>query len=99
MLEVVQAFDPTHIVELPTDDIATLESKLAIARACFLDRGGRLARHERIAVLHKLAIQWDSSATLSRFPSRGRAASPIPMLLSRPTARSMASGWHGPECT
>ncbi|MFA8356411.1 hypothetical protein ACEPT7_00695 [Burkholderia ubonensis] len=53
MLEVVQAFDQKRIAALPTDVPAALESKLSIARARFLDRGGWLAPHKRIAVLCK----------------------------------------------
>jgi len=55
MLEVVQAFDREHIVDLPTDDAATLERKLTVARARFEDRGGWLKAHQRMAVLHRLA--------------------------------------------
>jgi acyl-CoA reductase-like NAD-dependent aldehyde dehydrogenase len=55
MLEVVQAFDRKHIADLPTDDAAALESKLATARERFLNRSGWLAPHERIAVLRRLA--------------------------------------------
>lgn len=55
MLEVVQAFDRKHIADLPTDDAAALESKLATARKRFLDRRGWLPPHKRMEVLHKLA--------------------------------------------
>jgi acyl-CoA reductase-like NAD-dependent aldehyde dehydrogenase len=55
MLEVVQAFDRKHIADLPTDDAAALESKLATARTRFLDRGGWRPPHERMEVLRKLA--------------------------------------------
>lgn len=55
MLNVVQAFDRARIAELPTDDAATLERKLATARARFLDRAGWLQPHERMGVLHSLA--------------------------------------------
>ncbi|MCX8478009.1 MAG: aldehyde dehydrogenase family protein [Sphingomonas sp.] len=55
MIEVVQAFDREHIIDLPTDDAAALEAKLTTARARFLDRGGWLPPHRRIDVLRKLA--------------------------------------------
>src|SRR5262245_40276194 len=55
MIEVVQAFDRKHIVDLPTDDASALETKLAMARARFQDRAAWLQPHERMAVLHKLA--------------------------------------------
>jgi acyl-CoA reductase-like NAD-dependent aldehyde dehydrogenase len=55
MIEVVQAFDRKHIVDLPTDDASVLETKLAMARARFQDRAAWLRPHERMAVLHKLA--------------------------------------------
>ncbi len=55
MIDVVQAFDRAHIAELPTDDASALESKLATARARFLDRASWLQPHERMAVLRKLA--------------------------------------------
>ncbi|KQV66366.1 hypothetical protein ASC90_14415 [Rhizobium sp. Root1220] len=55
MIEVVQAFDRAHIAELPTDDAAALERKLAAAQARFRDRAGWLQPHQRIAVLRKLA--------------------------------------------
>lgn len=55
MLNVVQAFDRAPIAELPTDDAAALERKLATARARFEDRAGWLQPHERMRVLHTLA--------------------------------------------
>lgn len=55
MLEVVQAFDRKPIANVPTDNAAALESKLAIAHQHFLDRKSWLAVHERIAVLRRLA--------------------------------------------
>jgi acyl-CoA reductase-like NAD-dependent aldehyde dehydrogenase len=55
MLNVVQAFDRATIAELPTDDAAALERKLATARARFEDRAGWLQPHERMRVLHTLA--------------------------------------------
>ena len=55
MLAVVQAFDRKHIADLPTDDAAALEAKLATARRRFLDRRGWLAPHERLKVLRTLA--------------------------------------------
>jgi acyl-CoA reductase-like NAD-dependent aldehyde dehydrogenase len=55
MVEVVQAFDREHIAELPTDDAAALDVKLATARTRFQNRGAWLQPYERMAVLHRLA--------------------------------------------
>jgi acyl-CoA reductase-like NAD-dependent aldehyde dehydrogenase len=55
MIEVVQAFDRTRITELPSDDGATLERKLATASKLFKDRKAWLKPHQRMDVLRKLA--------------------------------------------
>jgi acyl-CoA reductase-like NAD-dependent aldehyde dehydrogenase len=55
MIEVVQAFDRAPIAELPADDAAALERKLAAARKVFVDRSQWLKTHERTAILRKLA--------------------------------------------
>jgi acyl-CoA reductase-like NAD-dependent aldehyde dehydrogenase len=55
MLQVVQAYDRAPITEVPTDDGASLETKLEAAYRVFRDRGGWLKPHERIAVLRRLA--------------------------------------------
>lgn len=55
MLQVVQAFDRAPIAELPFDDAAALERKLAAAERVFKDRDGWLPPHQRIAILRKLA--------------------------------------------
>lgn len=55
MIEVVQAFDRAPIAELPTDNAAALETKLATARDRLADRTKWLQPHERMAVLRKLA--------------------------------------------
>jgi acyl-CoA reductase-like NAD-dependent aldehyde dehydrogenase len=55
MLQVVQAYDRAPLAEVPTDDGAALETKLAAAHRVFRDRGGWLKPHERIAVLRRLA--------------------------------------------
>jgi acyl-CoA reductase-like NAD-dependent aldehyde dehydrogenase len=55
MLQVVQAYDRAPIAEVPTDDGASLETKLEAAYRAFRDRGGWLKPHERIAILRRLA--------------------------------------------
>lgn len=55
MLQVVQAFDRAPIAELPFDDAAALERKLAAAERVFKNRDGWLPPHQRIAILRKLA--------------------------------------------
>ena len=55
MLQVVQAYDRAPIAEVPTDDGASLETKLEAAHRVFRDRGGWLKPHERIAILRRLA--------------------------------------------
>jgi acyl-CoA reductase-like NAD-dependent aldehyde dehydrogenase len=55
MIQVVQAFDRAHIAEVPSDDAAALERKIALAHRTFEDRGAWLAPHRRIEVLRKLA--------------------------------------------
>jgi acyl-CoA reductase-like NAD-dependent aldehyde dehydrogenase len=56
MLQVVQAYDRAPIAEVPTDDGASLETKLEAAHRVFRDRGGcGLKPHERIAILRRLA--------------------------------------------
>jgi acyl-CoA reductase-like NAD-dependent aldehyde dehydrogenase len=55
MLQVVQAYDRAPIAEVPTDDGASLETKLEAAYRVFRDRDGWLKPHERIAILRRLA--------------------------------------------
>jgi acyl-CoA reductase-like NAD-dependent aldehyde dehydrogenase len=55
-MQVVQAFDGTVIDDVPVDDAASLESKLALAAATFRQRGAWLPPYARIAVLKKLAL-------------------------------------------
>ena len=55
MLQVVQAYDRAHITEVPTDDGASLETKLEAAHRVFRDRGAWFKPHERIAILRRLA--------------------------------------------
>jgi acyl-CoA reductase-like NAD-dependent aldehyde dehydrogenase len=55
MIEVVQAFDRARITEVASDDAASLERKIGLARETFDDRGAWLAPHRRIAVLRALA--------------------------------------------
>jgi acyl-CoA reductase-like NAD-dependent aldehyde dehydrogenase len=55
MLEVVQAYDRSSITELPTDNAADLERKLASATRVFADRDNWLRPFERIEILWKLA--------------------------------------------
>src|SRR3954471_2755673 len=55
MLQVVQAYDRAPITEVPTDDGASLETKLEAACRVFRDRGGWLKPYERIAILRRLA--------------------------------------------
>ncbi|NII54313.1 aldehyde dehydrogenase family protein [Luteibacter sp. SG786] len=60
MLTVVQAFDRQPIAELPTDDAAALERKLATAYRLSRERATWLKPHQRIAVLHALATLMES---------------------------------------
>ena len=55
MLTVVQAFDRAPIQDVPFDDAAALERKLANAERVFKDRDGWLKPHQRIAILRRLA--------------------------------------------
>ena len=55
MLKVVQAFDRALITEIPVDDAAALESKLARAAQAFYDRDGWLKIHQRSAILLRTA--------------------------------------------
>ena len=55
MLQIVQAYDRAPITEVPSDDGASLETKLEAAYRVFRDRGGWLKPHERIAILRRLA--------------------------------------------
>ena len=55
MLQVVQAFDRSPIVEVEVDDAASLDAKLGAAVRAFRDRDGWPKPHERIAVLRRLA--------------------------------------------
>ena len=54
-LVVVQPFDRKPITELPTDDAASLEKKLALADATHRDRAGWLPPHKRMAILQGAA--------------------------------------------
>jgi len=55
MLKVVQAFDRALITEIPADDAAALEAKLALAAQAFHDRDGWLKIHQRSAILLRTA--------------------------------------------
>ena len=55
MLKVVQAFDRALITEIPADDAASLETKLARAAQAFHDRSGWLKIHQRSAILLRTA--------------------------------------------
>lgn len=55
MLKVVQAFDRALITEIPVDDAAALEAKLALAAQAFHDRSGWLKIHQRSAILLRTA--------------------------------------------
>ena len=57
MLKAVQAFDRAPIGEVQTDDAAALEPKLQAAERACSDRDGWLKRHQRIAILRRLAAQ------------------------------------------
>lgn len=52
-MKVFRAFDRAPIADVPADDAAALERKLAIAANTFADRDGWLAPHQRIAILRK----------------------------------------------
>jgi acyl-CoA reductase-like NAD-dependent aldehyde dehydrogenase len=55
MLKVVQAFDRALITEIPADDAAALEAKLALVAQAFHDRSGWLEIHQRSAILLRTA--------------------------------------------
>ncbi len=52
-LKVMQAFDRALIEELPADEAAQLEAKLALADKTFRNRAGWLKTHQRSAILLK----------------------------------------------
>ncbi len=55
MLKVVQASDRALITEIPADDAASLDTKLARAAQAFHDRDGWLKIHQRSAILLRAA--------------------------------------------
>jgi acyl-CoA reductase-like NAD-dependent aldehyde dehydrogenase len=55
-MQVLQAFDGTPIADVPTDDAAALEQKLACAAEAFHDRSGWLYPYQRIEILKRLAV-------------------------------------------
>nr|WP_314073796.1 aldehyde dehydrogenase family protein [uncultured Roseococcus sp.] len=55
LIQVVQAFDRAPIAEVPADDAAALETKLAAAARAMRDRDGWLKPHRRIAILRRAA--------------------------------------------
>jgi acyl-CoA reductase-like NAD-dependent aldehyde dehydrogenase len=55
MLQVVQAFDRIPFSEVAVDEAEAMEAKLQAALRVFGDRDGRLAPHERAAVLRRTA--------------------------------------------
>lgn len=59
-LVVHQAYDRAPIAELATDGERELEHKLARAHAAFESKKGRLAPHQRIAVLERLVVLLDA---------------------------------------
>lgn len=59
-LAIHRAFDRAQIAEVPTDDDAALERKLARASKVFADRDRWLKPHARIAVLQRLAALVDA---------------------------------------
>ena len=61
-MQVVQAFDGAVIGELPVDDAASLESKLAFAAQTFSNRTGWLPPHARIAILKRLARRMEAES-------------------------------------
>jgi len=55
MLQIVHAYDRSPITRLETDDADALEAKLELAARTFRDRDHWPQRHERIAILSRLA--------------------------------------------
>ncbi|WP_249681434.1 aldehyde dehydrogenase family protein [Roseococcus pinisoli] len=55
LIQVVQAFDRAPIAEVPADDAAALERKLAAATRAMRDRDGWPKPHRRIAILRRAA--------------------------------------------
>ena len=55
MIDVVQAFDRTHIATVESDGADALEHKLSRARRLFAERRSWLQPHERMDVLRRLA--------------------------------------------
>ena len=67
MIQVVQAFDRAPMAELPEDDAAALERKLAAAAKVHVARREGLPVHERIEILRRLgALMEDKRTHLSR---------------------------------
>jgi acyl-CoA reductase-like NAD-dependent aldehyde dehydrogenase len=54
-MQIVHAWDRAPLAELPADDAAALESKLAAADTVFRDRAAWLPAHERGAILRRLS--------------------------------------------
>jgi acyl-CoA reductase-like NAD-dependent aldehyde dehydrogenase len=54
-MQVVQAFDGALIADIPVDDAASIEAKLSRAAMLFRDRNAWLPKHQRIAILRRLA--------------------------------------------
>lgn len=55
LLRVVQAFDRAPIAEIPTDDAAALEAKLALAAKTLRNRDGWLKPYQRSKILYRAA--------------------------------------------
>jgi acyl-CoA reductase-like NAD-dependent aldehyde dehydrogenase len=54
-LQIVQAYDRTPITDIPADDAAALEAKLAAAARAFHDRDAWLPVHQRAGILRRLS--------------------------------------------
>src|SRR5262245_10494644 len=63
MIQVVQAFDRAPIAELPEDDAAALERKLAAAAALRAAQPKGLPIHERIDILRRLGTLMEDKRT------------------------------------
>src|SRR5580704_3876857 len=61
MLPIVQAYDRALIEEIPADDAAALERKLALAHQAFRNRKAWLKPHERSGILRRAAALLQAS--------------------------------------
>ena len=91
MLQVVQAYDRAPIAEVPTDDGASLRTKLEAASRGTWDRGGWLKPHERIAILRRLAALVEGRRDHFGPADRPRGGKSV---ARRGGGSDLGGGWH-----